>query len=280
MSLFSPRPTLILIDGSSYLYRAYHAVPGLTNKRGEPTGALRGILSMLRSTLSQMPTHAVFVLDAPGPTFRDCVYPDYKGTRKPMPSDMVPQIEPMMQMVQALGFHLLRVEGVEADDVIGTLASHAGSIGLETIISTGDKDFAQLVKPGISLVNTMTQIKLDSEKVFLKYGVFPRQIVDYLALVGDKIDNVPGVRGCGPKTAAQLLSKYESIENILDKIDSISGHIGLKIKNEQVQLLNSRELVMIKTDVHLPVDVQDLKLRPQDHNTLNAFYRRYDFQRK
>ena len=187
------RPTLILIDGSGYLYRAFHALPPLTNRHGEPTGALFGVFNMLRSTLKTKPEHIAFVADAPGPTFRDDLYAQYKAQRAPMPDDLKQQVEPMLALVGALGLPILRVEGVEADDVIGTLALQAAAAGMDVVISTGDKDLAQLVNPNVKLVNTMTNSTLDEAGVMAKFGVRPDQIIDYLALVGDSVDNIPGV---------------------------------------------------------------------------------------
>jgi len=188
---------LILIDGSSYLYRAFHALPPLTNAQGEPTGALFGVVNMLRSTLKAAPEYLAFVADAPGPTFREEMYPQYKANRPSMPDDLRAQIEPMLRIVGALGFPILRVTGVEADDVIGTLAVQAREQGIDVVISTGDKDFAQLVDDRITLVNTMTNTTMGVDGVFAKFGVRPDQIVDYLTLTGDSVDNVPGVEKCG-----------------------------------------------------------------------------------
>src|SRR5688500_11935413 len=191
---------LVLIDGSSYLYRAFHALPPLSNAAGEPTGALFGVVNMLRAHLKEQPDYAAFVVDAPGKTFRDDRYPQYKASRPPMPDDLRAQVQPMCEIVAGLGLPILRIDGVEADDVIGTLAVQAASEGIEVTISTGDKDFAQLVRPGIALVNTMSGSRLDSnERVIEKFGVGPAQIVDMLALMGDTVDNVPGVEKCGPK---------------------------------------------------------------------------------
>ncbi len=203
---------LILIDGSSYLYRAFHALPPLSNSQGEPTGALFGVVNMLRATLKAKPDHVAFVSDAPGPTFRNELYDKYKANRPPMPDDLRAQVDPMLAIVGALGFPILRVSGVEADDVIGTLAEQAHAQGIEVEISTGDKDLAQLVRPGITLVNTMTNTTTDSAGVVEKFGVEPAQIVDFLALTGDTVDNVPGVPKCGPKTAAKWLAEYGSLD--------------------------------------------------------------------
>src|SRR4249919_2980558 len=189
-------PRLVLIDGSSYLYRAFHALPPLTNSSGEPTGALFGIVNMLRATLKAQPDYAAFVQDAPGRTFRDDLYAAYKANREAMPDDLRAQVEPMLAIVAALGFPILRIDGVEADDVIGTLALQAAADGIDVVVSTGDKDLAQLVGPHITLVNTMTNTTLDPAGVKTKFGVAPEQIIDYLALVGDSSDNIPGVEKC------------------------------------------------------------------------------------
>ena len=213
---------LVLIDGSSYLYRAFHALPPLTAPDGFPTGALHGIVQMLRTTLKEQPDYAAFVLDASGPTFRDALYPQYKANRPPMPDEMRQQIEPMIELVEALGLPLLRVPGVEADDVIGTLARQACAAGVPVLISTGDKDFAQLVCPGVTLLNTMGNYTLDEAGVVTKFGVRADQIVDYLALMGDSVDNVPGVDKVGPKTAAKWLAEHGTLDNVIANAASSS----------------------------------------------------------
>ncbi|RMG54787.1 MAG: DNA polymerase I, partial [Gammaproteobacteria bacterium] len=218
---------LVLVDGSSYLYRAFHALPPLTNSRGEPTGAVYGVANMLRRLLKDYDTdEVVVVFDAKGPTFRDEMFPEYKATRPPMPDELVAQIEPLHELVRAMGFPVLVVDGVEADDVIGTLAEQARAQGRPVVISTGDKDMAQLVGDGVTLVNTMTGTTLDREGVIEKFGVAPEQIVDYLALIGDKVDNVPGIPGVGPKTAAKWLQKYGTLENLIAHADEIGGKVG------------------------------------------------------
>lgn len=207
---------LVLIDGSSYLYRAFHALPPLTGPDGSPTGALFGVVNMLRATLKEKPDFVAFVVDAPGPTFRDAMYPDYKANRPPTPDDLKVQVEPMLAIVEALGFTILREPGVEADDVIGTLAVAAAGQGIEVEISTSDKDFAQLVAPRIALVNTMSGSRTASDAdVEAKFGVPASRIVDYLALMGDAVDNVPGVEKCGPKTAAKWLAQFGSLDEIM-----------------------------------------------------------------
>ncbi|HJY35792.1 MAG TPA: 5'-3' exonuclease H3TH domain-containing protein, partial [Vicinamibacterales bacterium] len=225
-------PRLVLIDGSSYLYRAFHALPPLTNAAGEPTGALFGVVNMLRATLAEKPDCAAFVVDAPGKTFRDALYPAYKANRPSMPEELRAQMQPMCEIVQALGFPILRIDGVEADDVIGTLALQALADGARVTISTSDKDFAQLVRQrddgaAIELVNTMSGSRLDSDDaVVAKFGVHAQQIVDFLALMGDSIDNVPGVDKCGPKTAAKWLAEYGSLDGVITNAERIGGKIG------------------------------------------------------
>ncbi|MBC6943290.1 MAG: DNA polymerase I [Xanthomonadales bacterium] len=270
-------PRLVLIDGSSYLYRAFHALPPLSNAAGEPTGALYGVVNMLRAVLKERPDYVAFVQDAPGPTFRDALYPAYKATRQAMPDDLVAQVEPMLAIVAALGIPILRVPGVEADDVIGTLARQAHADGIEVTISTGDKDFAQLVAPGITLVNTMTNTTLDSAGVIERFGVRPEQIVDYLALMGDSVDNIPGVDKCGPKTAAKWLAAYASLDGVIAHAGEIAGKIGENLRRALPQLPLSRELATIKTDVDLAQGPRDLALRERDLAALRELYRRYEF---
>ena len=268
---------LVLIDGSSYLYRAFHALPPLTAPDGSPTGALFGIVNMLRATLKENPDYVAFVVDAPGPTFRDELYPDYKANRPPMPDELRAQVEPMMQIVEALGFPILRVPGVEADDVIGTLALQAHEAGIPVTISTGDKDFAQLVRPGITLTNTMTGSITDEAGVQEKFGVRPDQVVDLLALMGDTVDNVPGVEKCGPKTAAKWLAQYDSLDGVMAAAKDIGGKIGENLRAALDRLPLNRELVTIKTDVALEQPPQALKLRERDAATLHELYTRYGF---
>ena len=271
------RPRLVLIDGSSYLFRAFHALPPLSNALGEPTGALFGVVNMLRSTLKERPAYVAFVVDAPGPTFRDDMYPDYKATRAATPDDLKAQIEPMLEIVGALGFPILRVDGVEADDVIGTLAVRAAALDVDVLISTGDKDFAQLVSPAISLVNTMTNSTSDRDAVFAKFGVPPERIVDFLALTGDSVDNVPGVEKCGPKTAAKWIAEYGSLDGVMAAAPSMGGKIGENLRAALAHLPLSRQLVTIKTDVVLDVGPTDLGLRARDVDALRRLYRRYEF---
>jgi DNA polymerase-1 len=269
---------LILIDGSSYLFRAFHALPPLTNAHGEPTGALYGVVNMLRATRKAAPEYAAFVSDASGPNFRHQMYAHYKANRPPMPDELRAQVEPMLAIVGALGFPILRVGGVEADDVIGTLALAAHALGIEVEISTGDKDMAQLVRPGIELVNTMTNTRMDRDGVIAKFGVPPERIVDYLTLVGDSVDNVPGVPKCGPKTAAKWLAQYDSLDGVIANAASVGGKIGESLREALPQLPLSRALVTIKTDVALDQGPAGLALRQPDTDALRELYTRYEFK--
>jgi DNA polymerase-1 len=272
---------LVLIDGSSYLYRAFHALPPLSNAQGEPTGALFGVVNMLRAHLKEKPDYIAFVVDAPGRTFRDDLYPDYKANRAPMPDDLRAQIEPMMAIVEALGMPILRVDGVEADDVIGTLALQGAADGIEVTISTGDKDFAQLVRQApnggnVVLVNTMSGSRLDSDdSVIAKFGVRADQIVDLLALMGDSVDNVPGVDKCGPKTAAKWLTEYGTLDGVIAAADAIKGKIGDNLRAALARLPLNRTLVTIKTDVALDGGPATLALRERDTDALRTLYGRY-----
>src|SRR5690606_22017903 len=267
---------LVLIDGSSYLYRAFHALPPLTNADGEPTGALFGVVNMLRATLKEQPDYLAFVVDAPGKTFRDDIYPQYKANRPPMPDDLRTQVQPMCDVVEALGIPILRVGGVEADDVIGTLALAAVGQGTDVTISTGDKDFAQLVRPGVALVNTMSGTRTDSEEaVFAKFGVRPDQIIDLLALMGDSVDNIPGVEKCGPKTAAKWLAAYDSLDGVIASAGEIKGKVGDNLRAALDRLPLSRTLATIRTDVELEVGPADLALRTPETETLRTLYQRY-----
>jgi len=272
------RPTLILIDGSGYLYRAFHALPPLTNRTGEPTGALFGVFNMVRLALKQKPDYIAFVVDAPGKTFRDDMYAEYKAHRAPMPDDLVRQSAPMLEMIEALGLPILRVEGVEADDVIGTLAVQAQAQGMDVTVSTGDKDLAQLVTPHIRLINTMTNTTLDEAGVVAKFGVRADQIVDYLALMGDSVDNVPGVEKCGPKTAAKWLAEHGTLDGVIANADKITGKIGENLRAALTQLPLSRELTRVKLDVPLHLKPEQLQQRAPDTDKLRAFYQRYEFK--
>jgi DNA polymerase I len=222
---------LVLVDGSSYLYRAFHALPPLSTKSGEPTNAVLGVVNMLYKLLDdQQPTHMAVVLDAPGKTFRKDLYADYKANRPPMPDELRAQVGPLLEAIEAMGIPLLRIDGVEADDVIGTLARQAVAAGSPTVISTGDKDFAQLVDGHVTLVNTMDNTRLDRAAVEQKFGVTPEQIVDYLALIGDPIDNIPGVAGVGPKTAVKWLQQFGNVETLKARAAEVGGKIGERLR--------------------------------------------------
>jgi DNA polymerase-1 len=271
-------PRLVLIDGSSYLYRAFHALPPLTGPDGTPTGALFGVVNMLRATLKERPEHAAFVLDASGPTFREALDPQYKAHRPPMPDDLRAQVEPMIAIVEALGFPILRVPGVEADDVIGTLAVQAAAQGIDVTVSTSDKDFAQLVRPGIALTNTMSGSKLASDAdVIEKFGVRADQIIDYLSLMGDSVDNVPGVEKCGPKTAAKWLAEYGTLDAVIANAERVTGKIGENLRAALHRLPLNRQLVTIKTDVVLDRGPAELHLRERHVDALRALYLQYGF---
>lgn len=265
--------TLLLVDGSSYLYRAFHALPDLRNHHNKPTGAIYGVLNMLRRLHKDFQSdYSACVFDAKGKTFRDEIYPEYKAHRPPMPSDLVDQIAPLHDCIEAMGWPLLIVEGVEADDVIGTLAKQACSRGMQCIISTGDKDIAQLVNHAIKLVNTMNNETLDVEGVVKKFGVNPAQIIDYLALVGDSADNIPGVEKVGPKTAVKWLSHYQSLDNLISHANEITGVVGENLRKALPWLSVARQLLTIKCDVSLPVDFEGLVTKQQDISKLMTLY--------
>ncbi len=271
--------TLYLIDGSSFLYRAFHALPPLTNAAGEPTGALFGVVNMLRKVMKEdRPEHLAFVFDAPGKTFRDDLYVDYKANRPSMPEDLRMQVEPLLKIVEAIGVPILREPGVEADDVIGTLARQGRALGMNVVISTSDKDLTQLVEPGIVWLNTMTGERLDSAGVAVKFGVPPDRIIDYLALMGDAVDNVPGVDKCGPKTAAKWLAQYGTLENVIAHAAEVGGKVGENLRAALPRLPLNRELVTVKTDCVLPVGPGDLALTAPDIESLRGLYARYGFK--
>lgn len=274
----SAQKPLVLVDGSSYLYRAFHALPALTTSSGQPTGAVRGVASMLKRLLKDYePTHMAVVFDAKGKTFRDDLYPEYKATRPPMPDELKAQIEPLHELVEALGLPMIVEDGVEADDVIGTLADQAAARGIPVVISTGDKDMAQLVNDHVTLVNTMDGKTLDYGGVIDKFGVPPEQIVDLLTLVGDKVDNVPGVDKVGPKTAVKWLKQFGGLDEILHNPEAIGGKVGENLRAALDRLPLSRELVTIKRDVPLHESLDDLKLRTPDHDRLRDIYQQLEF---
>ncbi len=278
---------LILVDGSSYLYRAYHAFPPLTNSAGEPTGAMYGVLNMLRSLLLQYkPSHVAVVFDAKGKTFRDELFEEYKSHRPPMPDDLRAQIEPLHKMVKAMGLPLLAIPGVEADDVIGTLALEAEKAGRAVLISTGDKDMAQLVTPDITLINTMNNAILGPDEVVEKYGIPPSLMIDFLALMGDSSDNIPGVAGVGEKTAQALLQGLGGVKDIyanLDKVATLTFRgaktMAAKLEQNKEMALLSYQLATIKTDVELELNSDQLTVEQPAVEELLALFKHYEFKR-
>lgn len=285
--VYIPKNPLILVDGSSYLFRAYHSPPHLTNSKGEATGAIYGVVNMLKSLLKQyQPSQMAVVFDAKGPTFRNEMYSEYKAHRPPMPDDLRSQIAPLHKIIEAMGLPLLCISGVEADDVIGTLARQASAAGRHTLISTGDKDMAQLVDQHVTLINTMTNTLLDPESVQEKFGVGPELIIDYLALMGDKVDNIPGLPGVGEKTAAALLQGLGSIEQIYQQLEHVATlsfrgakTMPAKLAEHKEQLLLSYQLATIKCDVALPYQLDDLSIKPVDRQLLAELYRECEFKR-
>lgn len=270
--------TLYLVDGSSYLYRAFHALPNLTNSAGEPTGALLGVANMLRRLLKDAGNNEVAVVfDAKGPTFRHELYDQYKANRPPMPSELRQQIEPIHTVVRLLGLPLIMVDGVEADDVIGTMAKNAADAGIHCVISTGDKDMAQLVNEHTTLINTMTNTAMDKNGVVEKFGVTPAQIVDYLALTGDKADNIPGVEKCGPKTAAKWLNEWQDLAGVTANAEDMKGKIGENLREALEILPLSKDLATIRTELDLDQDIASLQREPVDEAKLREFLQHYEF---
>ncbi|WP_405232705.1 DNA polymerase I [Lentisalinibacter salinarum] len=275
----SEREKLVLVDGSSYLYRAFHALPPLTTAAGEPTGAVLGVLNMLNKLVrEEEPQHIAVVFDAPGKTFRDEMFEEYKANRPPMPDELRSQVLPLLEAVEAMGLPLLRIDGVEADDVIGTLSRRALDRGMEVLISTGDKDMAQLVSEGIGLVNTMSDTRLDRDGVKEKYDVWPEQIVDWIALVGDTSDNIPGVPRVGAKTAAKWLNQYDSVDEIVADADNIKGKVGESLREHLEELELSRRLATIRDDVELDVEPDGLAPGEPDVERLRGLYQRLELR--
>ncbi|HEU4592544.1 MAG TPA: DNA polymerase I [Steroidobacteraceae bacterium] len=275
----SPRPDLVLVDGSSYLYRAFHALPPFTNSRGEPTGAVFGVLNMLNKFLKDYePERIAVVFDASGKTFRDELFAEYKAHRPPMPDDLRAQIEPLFAAVKGMGLPILREPGVEADDVIGTLACAAAQQNLSVLISTGDKDMAQLVSPRITLINTMSNTVLDREGVKSKFDVWPEQIIDYLALVGDSSDNIPGIDKVGPKTAAKWLGQYVTLDKLVADAANVGGKVGENLRAGLATLDLARKLATIRTDIPLPLSMDELRRRPPDIEALRTLYTRLELR--
>ncbi|MCL5260570.1 MAG: DNA polymerase I [Gammaproteobacteria bacterium] len=270
---------VILVDGSSYLHRAFHALPPLTTSKGEPTGAIYGVSNMIRKLIADYhPDHIAIVFDAKGKTFRHTIYPQYKANRPPMEEDLKVQIAPLHAIIKAMGLPLIIVDGVEADDVIGTLAAMATKHGHKVLISTGDKDMAQLVDHDVTLINTMTNTIMDAKGVKEKFGVAAENIIDYLSLVGDTSDNVPGVTGVGPKTAVKWLETYHSLDNILKHADAIKGKVGENLKNSMAHLPLTKELVTIKKDVALNLKLDDLKPKSEDDAKLAELFTHLEFK--
>lgn len=271
--------TLLLVDGSSYLYRAFHAMPDLRSPQGEPTGAIQGVLNMLKKLRSDFPAdYSACVFDAKGKTFRDDWYPEYKAHRPSMPDDLRAQIEPLHELVAAAGWNILMVDGVEADDVIGTLAQQASSEGARCIVSTGDKDLTQLVNANVTLVNTMSNEVMDEAGVLAKFGVPPNRIVDYLTLVGDAVDNVPGVNKCGPKTAVKWLTQYGSLDGVIANAKDVGGAVGENLRAALDWLPQGRKLVTVKCDVALDKRYDELAAPAEDKEKLRAMFERYGFR--
>jgi DNA polymerase-1 len=275
----TPSPDLVLVDASSYVYRAFHALPPLTSSRGEPTGAVLGVLNMLQKFLKDFrPQRIAVVFDAPGRTFRDELFAEYKAQRPAMPDDLRSQVAPLLEIIAAQGLPLLRVPGVEADDVIGTLARRAALAGQRVLISTGDKDMAQLVDGSITLINTMTNTVLDRDGVKLKFDVFPEQIVDYLALIGDSSDNIPGIDKVGPKTGAKLLQQFGDLERLIERVAEVPGKVGENLRAGLTTLELSRRLATIRTDLELPMSIEALTPGAPDKEKLRELYARFELR--
>ncbi len=278
----STQTPLILVDGSSYLFRAYHVpyLQALSTADGQPTGAITGVLNMLRSLKKDYPNgNIIAIFDAKGKTFRNDMYPEYKANRPPMPDDLRSQIAPLHEIIAAMGLPLLVVPGVEADDVIGTLAKQADELGIETVISTGDKDMAQLVTPHVRLINTMTDVEMDVAGVSEKFGVRPDQIIDYLALMGDKVDNIPGVVKCGPKTAVKWLTEHGTLDEVIANADKVKGKIGENLRDALEQLPLSYQLATIKCDVELEQTAGELSANEPDVEALTKLYQKFELKR-
>jgi DNA polymerase I len=273
------RRKLVLVDGSGYLYRAFHALPPLQNSRGEPTGAVLGVVNMLNKLCrEESPELIAVVFDAPGRTFRDELFEQYKATRTPMPDDLRSQLQPLLDCVEALGLPLLRISGVEADDVIGTLAKQAAARDFDVLISTGDKDIAQIVNDHITLVNTMFDSRLDRDSVKAKFGVWPEQVMDYLALIGDDIDNIPGIDKVGPKTAAKWLNEYGTLDQLIENAAAIPGKVGDNLRAGLQTLELSRKLATIDCNVPLDCDLESLVRREPNKERLRELYTRLEFR--
>ncbi|MEC8377261.1 MAG: 5'-3' exonuclease H3TH domain-containing protein, partial [Pseudomonadota bacterium] len=283
----SKKPPFVLVDGSSYLFRAFHGLPPLTNSKGQDTGAIYGVVNMLKSLIKQYnPTHMAVIFDAKGKTFRDDIYKEYKANRPPMPDELRSQIEPLHAIIKAMGLPVIVESGVEADDVIGTLAKHATEKGIDTVISTGDKDMAQLVNQHVTLINTMTNQAMDVEGVNTKFGIPPELVIDFLALKGDKVDNIPGVPGVGDKSAQALLNGIGGIDAIYENLDKIadlsfrgSKTMAAKMQEYEEQARLSYTLATISVDLDLPYDVETLTPEQADNEQLRDLFAEYEFKR-
>src|SRR4029079_14455926 len=270
---------LLLVDASSYLYRAFHALPELRSAAGEPTGAIRGVVSMLVKLKQDFPSdYIAAVFDPKGKTFRDDIYPEYKATRQAMPEPLAQQVEPLLETIAAMGWPIVTIDGVEADDVIGTLVRIAEKRDMDSVISTGDKDLTQLVNERVLWVNTMSNDKLDPAGVKGKFGVPPELIVDYLALMGDAVDNVPGVDKVGPKTACKLIEQYGSLEGVIAHKDEIKGVVGENLRRVADWLPTGRKLLTVKTDVELPFELESLRDRGANAEKLVQLFGRFGFR--
>ena len=271
--------TLLLVDGSSYLYRAFHGLPDLRNSRQEPTGAIYGVLNMLRKLHKEFPSdYSACVFDAKGKTFRNDLYPEYKANRSAMPDDLRAQIQPLHEAITAMGWPIIIQEGVEADDAIGTLCKEATQHQFNVIVSTGDKDLAQLVNDHVTLINTMTNEKLDIEGVKNKFGLMPSQIIDYLTLIGDTSDNVPGVEKVGPKTALKWLNEYQTLDNIITHASQFSGVVGENLRKALNWIPKAKDLITIRCDLDIDKNWNNLKPKEQDTSALENLYQRFEFK--
>ena len=272
--------TLLLVDGSSYLYRAFHALPDLKNKENHPTGVIYGVLNMLRLTHSQFPSdYSVCIFDAKGKTFRNDIYSDYKANRPRMPEELAIQIEPLKKAIAAMGWPIMIKDSVEADDVIGTLAKKANANKIKVIISTGDKDLAQLVNSETTLINTMTNEKLDIDGVKNKFGVPPSLIIDYLTIIGDKADNVPGIEKVGPKTALKWLNEHKSLEKIVKNSSTFEGVVGENLRKAIDWLPTAKDLITIRCDLDINVNWDKLVRKSPDNKILETIYKEFNFSR-
>ncbi|NDH09526.1 MAG: DNA polymerase I, partial [Gammaproteobacteria bacterium] len=269
----------ILVDGSSFFYRAFHALPPLINSKGMPTGAIYGVANMVKKLLSQyQPTYFAVIFDAPGKTFRNDIFPEYKAHRPPTPADLKVQYQPLVNLLKTMGVMVYAIPGVEADDVIGTLARQAEAKAIPVCIATGDKDFAQVVDPYVCLYNSMSEQWLDEAQIELKYGIKPDQFIDYLTLTGDSVDNIPGVPKCGPKTACKWLQTYTTLDKLVENASQITGKVGEYLRNSIPQFAITRALVTIKCDLALDFGLEDLSPQPINQQALQQQLEELEFK--